>query len=517
MHVVTLAAENGALPHGKVGGVADVVRDLPLALTELGLTCSVLSPGYGVLANTAGATQRASLRVPFGGSTTSVDVFEVFRDDGSVQHILFEHPGFSPQGPGKIYCDDGAGAPFATDASKFALFSAAAASFVLQMDQAPDVVHLHDWHAAFYAVLREFDAHYCDLRKIRTVFTVHNLAMQGIRPLRGHASSLETWYPGLRYKLSGVVDPRYPDCINPMAAAIRLADCINTVSATYAGEILRANDAPRGFYGGEGLEADLRKVHAARRLHGILNGTEYPERRKRRPGWRHMIDTIRPEVAAWQRRGGARQSIHKLALQRLDGLPKRRPAYVLTSIGRLTAQKATLFLQSGDTGVSSLEEILGLMGKRGIFILVGSGDIELEKRMAAIAAANQNFVFLCGYSELCADLLYRGGDLFLMPSSFEPCGISQMLAMRESQPCVVHAVGGLRDTVRNRVDGFAFTGDSPEVQSQAFVETVRGALTTKTDAPEDWQQLRAAAAAARFSWANSARQYARIMYDYSAF
>ena len=175
-----------------------------------------------------------------------------------------------------------------------------------------------------------------------------------------------------------------------------------------------------------------------------------------------------------------------------------------------------MFLQLTATGATALEEILGLLGKRGVFVLVGSGDTDFEKRIAAIAAENRNFVFLRGYSETSADLLYRGGDLFLMPSSFEPCGISQMLAMRESQPCVVHAVGGLRDTVKDGVNGFAFTGDSPAAKASAFVAAVRGALEMKTDAPGKWQQLRAAAAAARFSWARSAREYAGKMYDYPA-
>ena len=100
--------------------------------------------------------------------------------------------------------------------------------------------------------------------------------------------------------------------------------------------------------------------------------------------------------------------------------------------------------------------------------MVGSGESKLQRRMAEIARAHENFLFLCGYSETFSDMLYAAGDLFLMPSSFEPCGISQMLAMRSGQPCVVHAVGGLKDTVRNGVSGFTLRRRQSRKASKQF-------------------------------------------------
>jgi starch synthase len=511
--IILLAAENGALPGGKVGGVGDVVRDLPVALAELGWKPGVLTPAYGLFSRLAGAREISNIVVPFGSGTETVSVLAVPGPDPRVEHIVFEHALFSPSGPGKVYCDDDAARPFATDAGKFAFLCATAAAYVDGLEQLPDVVHLQDWHAALYCVLREYDPRYRRLGGIRTVYTIHNLAMQGIRPLDNDVSSLRSWFPHLEYDYETVADPRYRDCVNPMAAAIRLADRLNTVSPTYANEILRPNDPDRGFNGGEGLEQDLQKAAGEGRLVGILNGCEYPKRDRRRPGWRRLLDTINAELVTWRGRNGEAVPIHELAATRIESMPRRRPETVLTSIGRLTSQKVDLFLQRTTSGRSALEAILDGLGRSGVFILLGSGDRALEQRVAEIARHHENFLFLCGYSETFSELLYRTGDLFLMPSSFEPCGISQMLAMRAAQPCVVHAVGGLRDTVEDDRTGFTFGGDAPVEQAENFVAAVRRALLVKSGDPDHWLRIRERAAAQRFSWSASAKQYIGELYE----
>ena len=148
--------------------------------------------------------------------------------------------------------------------------------------------------------------------------------------------------------------------------------------------------------------------------------------------------------------------------------------------------------------------------------MLGSGDSALERRLIDIAEKHENFLYLRGYSEPLPDLLYKAGDLFLMPSSFEPCGISQMLAMRSGQPCVVHAVGGLKDTVRNGVSGFSFGGASPAAQALNFTRAVDRALAMRRDDPKAWQTLRASAAAMRFSWQAAARAYISELYEFPA-
>lgn len=503
------------MPGGKVGGIGDVVRDLPQALAGLGLPQTILTPGYGIFGRLDRAKTVGSVNVRFGPARLAVDVIEVPGRDPRVRHIAFEHPLFSPQGRGRIYCDDGASRPFASDAGKFALLSAAAAQYVSGLDTPPRAVHLHDWHAALFLLLRRFDPHFAGLRDVRTVYTIHNLALQGIRPIDNDASSLKAWFPYLAFDHDTVVDPRYGDCINPMAIAIRLADGVSTVSPSYAAEILLPSNPAQGFFGGEGLEADLARAASAHRLTGILNGCEYPKRDRRRPGWRRTLETIRTELKSWRDRRDVLEPVHQESLERLDSLPSRRPANVLTSIGRLTAQKASLFLQSVDDGASAIEVILERLGKKGVLILLGSGDGDLQRRMAGIAREHANFLFLCGYSDTFSDMLYAGGDLFLMPSSFEPCGISQMLAMRSGQPCVVHAVGGLKDTVVDGINGFTFYGDTPAEQARNFVAAVTTALITRKNNQDRWLRIRQNAEADRFSWQAAAHRYKHDLYAIS--
>ncbi|HEY5624608.1 MAG TPA: glycogen/starch synthase, partial [Gammaproteobacteria bacterium] len=177
--ILFLAAENGALPNGKVGGVGDVIRDLPRALSERGLDTAVLVPAYGVFADLPGAQHVATVRVPFDGATEPVGLFEIETGSPVTQYVV-DHPRFAPLGPGLIYCDDAADAPFATDATKFAFLCAVAATLLEEGSlPSPNLVHLHDWPAAFFLVLQEFDSRFARLQKLPVVFTIHNVALQG--------------------------------------------------------------------------------------------------------------------------------------------------------------------------------------------------------------------------------------------------------------------------------------------------------------------------------------------------
>jgi len=510
-HVLFIAAENGALPGGKVGGVGDVVRDLPRALNEQGWRATVLTPSYGSFHDLPGATEMEPITVRFRGSEYTVRAFELIVE--SVRIVLFEHDVMVPTEAGRIYHDDGPLRPYASDANKFAFFCTAAASWVDTLSRLPDAVHLHDWHAAFYLLHREFSASGESLRKIPTVFTIHNLTYQGQRPLRDNESSLEAWFPDMNYDARVLGDPDADDCINPMAFAIRRADRVSTVSPTYAQEIQCPSNPATGFVGGEGLEKDLTRAAEEGRLFGILNGCEYPPSLGRRPGWQRLMMAAGETVDEWclDNPGTA---VHSLAKKRLDALPRRRPLHVLTSIGRVVTQKMQLFLQPLADGRSALEHILGNLGRHGVLIMLGSGERGYEERLERIAARHANFIFLRGYAEDLGSLLYQGGDLFLMPSSFEPCGISQMLAMRSGQPCVVHGVGGLHDTVESGVTGFVFAGATSTEQATAFAECVERALKLRHDHPNRWQKIRKQAAAERFDWASSAKQYIRQLYEH---
>jgi starch synthase len=509
-----LAAENGGLPGGKVGGLGDVIRELPRSLARFGHRVTVMTPSYRFLARLPGARRVGSISVPFAGFTETVDRLEVPSGVANVDYELLDHPRFAPGGHERIYHDDHAGAPFATDAAKFAFFSAAAGRLIADLETKPDVLHLHDWHTGLVFLLRRFDSRYRALQKIRSVFTIHNLAIQGTRPLDGVESSLKRWYPRLDVPPAVVADPRYPGCVNPLAVGIRLADFVSTVSPTYAREILLPSDERRGRHGGEFLEALLRERNDDGVLAGILNGCEYPDTSPPAPTYETLLGLIEEELKLWIASSEHVDSAAYLALERLAELPGERPPVIATSVGRVSEQKLGLFRQRVGTAATALERVLKALDE-GLLIMLGSGDSDYERFLEQAEVRCPNLLYVRGFSERIAQALYAIGDLFLMPSVFEPCGISQMLAMRAGQPCVAHAVGGLKDTV-TAANGFPFEGDTPRQQAQNFAREVAAAVDLKAASPEKWRALTAAARAERFTWEAGARRYLDEVYAVDA-
>lgn len=501
-----VAAENGAFPGGKIGGVGDVVRDLPIALAATGVDVRVITPSYGMFHKLPGATLYRRLRVRFAGKQFMAKVFSVPVDDRRIKHLVVEHPFLSPAGPGQIYVDDEPGKPFSIDAAKFAFFNAAIAVWVNGSHVPPQVLHLNDWHTGLIPALRAFGTADTPLSKARVVFTIHNLAYQGIRPIDGDESSLEAWFPDLIEYKDRLADPRYADCVNFMASAIRLADQVNTVSPSYAMEIQHPSDPATGFSGGEGLEEDLRQAYSEGRLSGILNGCMYPGNPEPVPGWDELLQmiTTRPEII----------NANRPAADWIDAHKHMRPRNILLSIGRVVGQKVPLFLEPVEGHASALEAILTNSGADTLFIMLGGGDWELEEHLAQIARSYDNFLYLRGYVESFSAPLYAAADLFLMPSSFEPCGISQMLSMRAGHPCVVHAVGGLKDTVEDGVTGFVFSGGTPAEQAKNFVNSVQTAMRTRQENPSRWQEICSNAAKQRFSWEAAALAYRQRLYNF---
>ncbi len=352
------------------------------------------------------------------------------------------------------------------------------------------------------------------MQATRTAFSIHNLALQGVRPFQGHPSSFKSWFPGLQPDWRDVIDPRWPVCINPMAAAIRLADSVHTVSPSYAAEILSPSDPPR-YFGGEGLETDLSLADAQGRLHGILNGCAYPPGRVApRRSHPELSALLRSQLIRW---AGAQDFVacaHFIAQARLGALAERaaRPHMLLTAVTRAVEQKLLLMKSAGTRCPSGLEGILETLGDQGVFILLGTGDPAYEKFLTETSSRFDNFVFLNGYSDACAEALYACGDLFMMPSSFEPCGIGQMLAMRDGQPCLAHRIGGLKDTVEDGVTGFTFGGDSVAAQVDGMLRTLDRAIDLKSEDPAAWDKIRHNAAAATFDWDESVRRYLAQLY-----
>jgi len=160
-----------------------------------------------------------------------------------------------------------------------------------------------------------------------------------------------------------------------------------------------------------------------------------------------------------------------------------------------------------------LDELLHNLKGKGVYILLGSGDTELEALCRDAASKHTNFLFINRYAQSIADLLFANGDVFLMPSSFEPCGISQMLAMRHAQPCIVHAVGGLQDTIVDKVDGFHFKGNSVAQQVAQLQSCVSEVIAMRERQPDQFNDIANAARKKRFLWAASAQQYLSELYS----
>ncbi len=499
-----VAAENGAIPGGKVGGVGDVIRDLPLALARAGWKVRVVVPSYGAFHRAPGAKLCERISGRFRGQDFEAAAWTLPGAPKDVEQVVIDHSLLCPAQPGEIYHIDSEGHPYETDANKFSLFCAVVAAWLEQVKTPPRVVHLHDWHTGLLPFLRGVAPARGKLARVRMVLTIHNLAYQGVRPLSGHAASLVSWFPEHAGAAAMALDPADPHLVNFMAAAIRGADAIATVSPTYAKEILRPNDPASGFHGGEGLQGLLTERDGEGCLSGILNGCEYPDTDAAAPAWPAMVDAVLDGPGLLDRLPALRP--------RLNRLREARPKHVLTSIGRIVGQKVSLLLEHVPGHTTALDAILEQLGEDGVFLLLGSGEPELEDALRAVSQRRDNFLFLRGYAESLSEMLYQSGDLFIMPSSFEPCGISQMLAMRAGQPCLVHAVGGLADTVEDGVSGFVFEGPTPAAQARALVEGVARALALRSEDPGAWEAMCQAAAARRFSWDLAAERTIETLY-----
>jgi starch synthase len=226
-----------------------------------------------------------------------------------------------------------------------------------------------------------------------------------------------------------------------------------------------------------------------------------------------MLRGFQRRIMQWSAGRQTVSSADFVAGHNLSNLLQRRnrPKMLLCSVTRLTDQKV-LLMRQGQDGMSAMARILTALGDDGVYVLLGTGHEEFVRFFTRLEAWFPNFIFLHGFSDQAARTLYANGDLFLMPSSFEPCGIGQMLAMRDGQPCVVHAVGGLCDTVIHGVNGFCSRGRDLDDQAQHFVETACQAIELLKNDPDKWQQIKNNAAAARFSWQHAAQQYVEKLY-----
>ncbi len=505
-----VAAENDALANCKAGGMGDVVRDVPRQISERGDKVHVVVPSYSRLHHNG--LFKTSLNFSLRGLSYTAELYEVKpkKEFSNIVHYVLHHPEIEAGDIAHIYHNDPE-EPFYTDAIKYFIFCTGVAEAIKKGAFGNlDIIHLHDWHSSLLLFLREYHNSYKNLKSIRTVYSIHNLAIQGIRPFTDNYSSLKNWFPEVPIDYKSLMDYRYQDCINLMAVGIRFADAVHTVSPSYKEDVLLPSSPPE-FIGGEGLEKDLGKADNEGRLFGILNGCNYKNINQEEKGFIYR-NTVKA-LFRWLQEESKKYKADFLAHtgEKIMDFVDNRPKFIASSVARLTEQKFYFFKRSPEAFVEILEKLKRVDG---IFMLLGTGAPEYEELFRQLSYEHKNFVFTNGQSESLIDSIYLESDLYFMPSLFEPCGISQMLAMRNGNPCLVHHTGGLKDTVSHMKTGFSFDGNTYDEKIKSMLKGFDIALDVFSKDKPTWKKIQSAAKRKRFTWKKSVDNYYKDLYGF---
>ena len=468
-----------AYPLIKTGGLADVAGSLPPALNALHCDVRLLLPAYQqVLERVESPEKILEIYVP--ESNAHVQLLETVLPGTDVVTWLVDHPA-SFQRPGNPYHDDN-GKDWADNPARFALLSRVAAMIGLgstSLTWQPEVVHCHDWQTALAPALISYAS-----RRPVTVFTIHNLAYQG---LFGRETFDTLHLPESLWSPDGL---EFYDQLSFIKGGLVYADHLTTVSPTYAREI----QTPEF---GNGLDGLLR--HRASQLTGVLNGIDDAV-------WNPATDNNLATNYDASRFAGKNKN--KLALQREVNLPVATDIPLLGLVGRLVSQKGI------DLVIGALRQLVQ-MQLPFQFVSLGAGDQEYEHALSELMLKYPDHVsVMIGYDEAHAHRIEAGADMFLMPSRFEPCGLNQLYSLRYGTIPVVRGVGGLADTVvdvgatslaDNSATGFVFA----EASVSALVETLKRAIDFYQDPPA-WKRLALAGMEKNYTWGTSAEQYLHL-------
>ncbi len=503
-----VAAENDAIPKCKAGGMGDVVRDVPRQISERGDKAHTITPSYSRLHQNG--TLKILLNFKLRGLSYTAELYEVIpkKEYPNLYHYVIHHPEIEAGEIAHIYHNDPT-EPFYTDAIKYIIFCTAVAEAIKRGAFGTlDVVHLHDWHTSLVLFLRAYHPSYTILKEIRFVYSIHNLAIQGIRPFHENYSSIQNWFPDIKLDYKNLMDYRYEDCINLMAVGIRFADAVHTVSPSYKEDVLLPSSPPE-FIGGESLEKDLQKANNEGRLFGILNGSNYSNIRIAKEDNIHA--NIIKAIFQWLQEESKKYKADFLAHtgEKVVKFLSEPPSFICSSVARLTEQKFYFFKRSPDVLRSMLQRLEKV---NGVYMVLGTGDPDYEKLFREMSYAQKNFIFINGQSEDVIDSIYLESNLYVMPSLFEPCGISQMLAMRNGNPCFVHHTGGLKDTVEHLKTGFSFDGKTYDEKIKNMITVFGEVLDTFVKYQEKWKKIQANAKKMRFTWEKSVDQYYKYLY-----
>ncbi|MFN2187366.1 MAG: glycogen synthase [Candidatus Promineifilaceae bacterium] len=470
MRILFISSE--IAPFAKIGGLGDVGGSLPKALKKMGHDVRVVMPAYRVIEESVRSGQDdirplpGQLLVPMGSGIYPAGIFESTLPGSDVPVYFIAEWNMFDRDAVYGYWDD---------PHRFTFFSRASLELARALDWRPDILHANDWHTGpavtWLATTGQAEDYY---RGIPSVFTIHNLAHQGI----------SGWdildYLGVI--THGLVEERYGE-VNFMARGIYHATLVNTVSPTYAKEIMTEE-------GGAGLERILR--YRGEDVRGILNGLDYQS-------WNPADD---PRIAAaYSGDDMEGRLLNRRALQARANLPQRDDIPLLGMVTRLDWQKGLDI-----TGHAFHLLLNGIAGEVQIVVL-GTGVAHYEQMIAHLAHYHSSkMAGILDYDPELAALIYAGSDMFLMPSLFEPCGLGQLIAMKYGSVPVVRKTGGLADTVEDGETGFSFS----EYTSGAFLNAIERAIYTYNTDEKSWRIIQQNGMKSDFSWDRSANGYVKL-------
>ena len=468
----------------KTGGLADVLGALPLAQTELGADARALLPGVPpVIDGLEGLREVARLPPMFGIGDATIE-FGTLRGGASTSEpglgvYVIRADRFYQRG-GNPYVDENH-RPYDDNMLRFALLGWSAAQLACAADPTwrPGVIHAHDWHAALAPAYLRSAHESMATPHVPSIMTVHNLAYQGLFPA-SQWSAL-----GLPDRYFGMEGLEFHGQISFLKGGLYFADRITTVSPTYAREIQTAEH-------GAGLHGLLR--HRARDLTGILNGVDYTV-------WNPCEDRL--IVAPYGPTRLRPKSKNKAELRARFRLRADSDALLFGVVSRLTEQKGI------DLLLAAVPEIVSRGGQ---FVVLGTGDPALEAGMRRALHAHPEAVGVhFGFDEALAHLVIAGSDVVMVPSRFEPCGLTQLYALAYGSLPLVHRVGGLADTIQdasleNLADRVATGFVFERFEHDALVAAIRRAFALRVRTIE-WRRTQQCAMQQNFSWESAAQRY----------
>ena len=466
------------VPFCKTGGLADVIGALPPVLAEMGHDIFVMLPGYSVIdrARYGFKSMNEKFSIPVGKEMKMLAISST-QWKGITVYLLENDEYF---GRGGCYGD--VQGDYEDNGERFIFFARSIVEAALHLKLVPDIVHVHDWQASLvipylatvYAGEPQFD-------RTATLFTIHNLGYQGVFPQ--HLFSLT----GLPDEALHWTKMEYWGNVSFLKGGIVYADAVSTVSETYAGEIT-----------GKELGFGLDGVFAERRndLYGIVNGIDQDE-------WNPGTDTVIPAQYSSDDMSGKEKC--RRTLLKVCGMKANSNIPVVGMVTRLDDQKGLDILEEGTGRLAALNVRM---------VILGTGTKEHNETMKRLASRYPDRIHVViGFDNDMARLIYAGSDAFLMPSRYEPCGLGQLIAMRYGTLPVVHATGGLADTVRDidnhREDGNGFTFST--YSSDELVDTVaRTVKVFREHGRLRWIRAVKHAMKQDFSWKTSAKKYINL-------